>query len=293
MTGKQGRDPLTEEKKEWLRFAGFAGGALALSAALTGLSALDRAGEIPYLWSLLTKVGILLLLALIISLSGTQAKLVEGRYLTRDVLWMAFPLLLTVAMSYGPFNTRPGILVGGMLFLNTLATVLWEELYFRFFSRLLFERKGVYHVRWVILTAFMYGASRLPAVFVSPFGGILLKSVLAASEGVFLLALYAKSRSIVLPMLSHFLTSFIYTFFHACSTGAEGVFGAGGVFLALLTVVYSATGFWLLFSSRRIAERKKKAGQQVPASAPPCTGTTESRCPEPQDGAIPAADRKP
>ena len=272
---------MTKERKDWICFAGFAGVALLLSACLTGLSSLDRTAEIPYLWSLLVKMGLLLLVGLIISLTGTRGKLVGKQYLTQDIFWILIPLFLTVCVSFGFFNTHPGILTGVMLLLNTIATVLWEELYYRFFSRLLFERNGAYHVRWVILTALVFGASRLPAAFVSTFGTVLLQSVLAASEGVFLLALYAKSGSILLPMISHFLTSSVTVFFHAFSTNAEGIFGLGGVFLALLTVMYSAIGFWLLFSSHRIAERKRKIK------------ATEERSPVPQVAPTPAPEELP
>lgn len=261
------------KRRTWLFLAGYAAAALLLSWLLALLAIRDRTAEVPFLWSTLTKALIVLLLLYYARLSGTDKYLVCARTPTRNVLWVLLPLVGAVVMYFGVPNTRPTAFSAVMAFLGVLTAVMWEELYFRFLGRLFFERCGKYHLLVVVLTSAVYGISQLFHAMYRPLGVVscMMLFILSTAQGIFLTALYSKSKNILLPLAAHFVQDAAEAFFRQFSTMPMGVLGRGDVFRGLLAVAYTAAGFWLLFFSHHIRERRRKE----PTVTPPADGVND------------------
>ena len=193
------------KRKTWLYLAGFSAVAVALSWLLAGLAIRDRVAEVPFLFSTLAKLLVILLILYDAKISGTGKYLLCGRIFSRDTVWLALPLIASVLICYGAIDTRPGALAGAMMLLGVVAGVVWEELYFRFAARLLFERCGKYHLLVVVLTSVVYGGVQLFRALYQPIGvGVgLMLFVLTTAQGIFLTALYSKTKNILVPLLAH------------------------------------------------------------------------------------------
>lgn len=260
------------KRKTWLYLAGFSAVAVALSWLLAGLAIRDRVAEVPLLFSTLAKLLVILLILYYAKISGTGKYLLCGRTFSRDTVWLALPLIASVLICYGAIDTRPGALAGAMMLLGVVAGVVWEELYFRFAARLLFERCGKYHLLVVVLTSVVYGGVQLFRALYQPIGvGVgLMLFVLTTAQGIFLTALYSKTKNILVPLLAHMAQDVPETLFHQFSTAPRGVFGTGEFLRGLLAIAYTAVGFWLLFFSHHIRERRQNK-TRASVALPPAT----------------------
>ena len=268
------------KRKSWLFLVGYAAGALLLSYLLARLAIHDRTAEVPLLWSTCAKALLILLILYYAKVSGADKYLLCGRTFTRDALWLLLPLIASWMVYYGTPNTRPEILTFVMTLLGVVFGVVWEELYFRFLARLLFERCGKYHLLALVLTSVVYGLSQLFRAMYQPVGigaGMML-FIFATAQGIFLTALYSKTKNILFPLCAHLLQDVAGVLFHSFSTQPMGVFGRGDIFEGLLAIVYTAVGFWFLFFSHHIRERRHKV--------PPVNGDadTPDQTAEPKDG---------
>lgn len=268
------------KKRDWLFLSGYAAVAVLLSWLLALLAIRDRTAELPLLWSTLAKVLIVLLLLFYARLSGTDKYLICGKTFSQNTLWLLLPLAGAVLMYFGVPNTRPAPLSAVMTFLAVLAAVVWEELYFRFLGRLLFERCGKYHLLVVVLTSAAYGGTQLFHAMYRPLGVVscMMLFILSTAQGIFLTALYSKSKNILLPLAAHLLQDVAEVFFRQFSTASNGVFGRGDIFGGLLAVAYTAVGFWFLFFSHHIRERRRKVTPASPAEASPDAGEVTAAC---------------
>lgn len=263
------------KRRDWLYLTGYAAIAILLSWLLALLAIRDRTAELPLLWSTLAKALIILLLLYYARLSGTDKYLIYGRTVSRNAWWLLLPLVGAVLMYFGVPNTIPAPLTAVMTLLAVTGAVVWEEFYFRFLGRLLFERCGKYHLLVVMLTSAVYGISDLFHAMYRPLGVVscMMLFILSTAQGIFLTALYSKSKNILLPLAAHFVQDAAEVFFRQFCTVSEGVFGRGDVFGGLLAVAYTAVGFWLLFFSHHIRERRRGV---TPANAAPTSTGPES-----------------
>ena len=259
------------KRRDWLYLTGYAAIAILLSWLLALLAIRDRTAELPLLWSTLAKALIILLLLYYARLSGTDKYLICGRTVSRNAWWLLLPLVGAVLMYFGVPNTIPAPLTAVMTLLAVTGAVVWEEFYFRFLGRLLFERCGKYHLLVVMLTSSVYGLSQLFHAMYRPLGVVscMMLFILSMAQGIFLTALYSKSKNILLPLAAHFVQDAAEVFFRQFCTVSDGVFGRGDVFGGLLAVAYTAVGFWLLFFSYHIRERRRgvPSANAEPASA--------------------------
>lgn len=249
------------KRKSWLYLAGYAAGAAALSWLLACLTIYDRMSEVLLLRSTLAKALLILLILYYARLSGTWKYLLCGRTFSRDALWLLLPFAMSLLMHFGTPNTRPGMLIGVMTTLGVVSGVVWEELYYRFFGRLLFERCGKYHLLVVVLTSSVYGLAQLFRAMYQPIGigtGMML-FVFMTAQAIFLTALYSQTKNLLYPLCAHLLQDVTELFFHQFSTLPQGAFGRGELFQGVLAVAYTAAGFWLLFFSHHIRERRHRA----------------------------------
>lgn len=239
--------------RERLSFVGFSFGAALLAVVFAGMTVLDRASAIPLLWSVLVRCMVILLLCFVVEFTDSRARLFGGRPAWRTLLWCLLPPLFALLASYGVVNTHPGLVKGTMIALNVLSTVIVEELYYRFFGLYLFRQKKENPILPILFISLVWGLSYLGNLVGERVDIVLMDMVMTAACGVFLCALYLRTNQILVPFFAHLGFEGIEAFFGSCSTSPQGVAGGGVYFRLLLTVVYTATGFWMLFSDRRSA----------------------------------------
>lgn len=253
--------------RDWLSFGGFSFGAVLLAVVFAGMTVLDRASAVPLLWSVLVRCMVILLLCFVVEFTDSRARLFDGRPAWRILLWCLLPPLFALLTSYGVVNTHPGLVKGTMIALNVWATVIVEELYYRFFGLYLFRQKKENPILPILLISLVWGLSRLANLVGERVDIVFMDMVMTAACGVFLCALYLRTNQILVPFFAHLGFEGIEAFFESCSTSPQGVAGGGVYFRLLLTVVYTAAGFWMLFSDRRSAVHEK--GTSTPDS-PSC-----------------------
>ncbi|MGN1207033.1 MAG: type II CAAX prenyl endopeptidase Rce1 family protein, partial [Eubacteriales bacterium] len=144
-----------------LSFVGFSLGAALLAVVFAGMTVLDRTSAIPLLWSVLVRCMVILLLCFVVEFTDSRARLFGGRPAWRTLLWCLLPPLFALLASYGVVNTHPGLVKGMMIALNVLATVVVEELYYRFFGLYLFRQKKENPILPILLISLVWGLSYL------------------------------------------------------------------------------------------------------------------------------------
>lgn len=150
-------------------------------------------------------VGILLT-AVLLLVFRRRAPLTEEKYFSKYLpLVLLFPALYLVMHT----GELPAAEFGTAL-LRVLCIALeavWVELLFRQGTLLLFSRQEMFHLRTVIFTCAVFGASCLLLNYrFAPTGaGLALDVMLSVCMGVFLTALLLRTKNVLVPMTAHFL----------------------------------------------------------------------------------------
>lgn len=204
-------------------FAAKALGYLSLSAvfafAMAGAALLDLQQEHRiHLFDILTKLIIIVGICAYASLCGTPINTPGSKCFTR---WMPVALLPAFANLLSGFCI-PDWYPGTVEVINQTAAILttaaWEELYFRYVGRTLFERDGKYTTGAVVLLSLAFSVPHLINIFFYDPASVLLQVLSASVSGVFFLALYRHTGSLRLTILAHFLQNFIGMFFQTFTT---------------------------------------------------------------------------
>ena len=175
---------------------------LIVSAVCVLAAALFRVDPLTSFW-----FGALLSVALLrIFRNGSSTSLTEGIYFSKYL-----PLVLMFPALYLVMHTGAVPVVGfGPTLLRVLRIafeVIWVELLFRQGALLLFSRQEMFHLRSLIFTCAVFGASCLLLNYrFAPTGaGLALDVMLSVCMGVFLTALLLRTRNVLVPMTAHFL----------------------------------------------------------------------------------------
>ena len=108
-------------------------------------------------------------------------------------------ILQNCPLDFEPYTSSIVLTVAG-----TLVTALWEELYFRYVGCSLFEENGKYKWYNVIFLALMFMGIHLINVYFNGWAATQNQLMFTFSLGIFLLALYIQTKSIIVPIIGHF-----------------------------------------------------------------------------------------
>ena len=112
-----------------------------------------------------------------------------------------FPLLFNIPLlTVFDQSASVGAVIG--IIIGVLTTAIWEELFFRYVGQAWFERDGCFTVLDVIFLAAVFALPHMVNIVIHP---VLDQVFTAFCFGVFTLALYRHSGSLLLPMVSHIL----------------------------------------------------------------------------------------
>lgn len=208
---------------------------------------------------LAAKLLILACMAWVVSALGNRSVLMQRG---RPRRWMAValvPFAFQLLSAFGPIDRRPSAAETLSWLTALTATVLWEEMYYRYLAVTLFVREGKISVAAVAWTATVFGASHLVNLLAHPIGVTLLQAAFAAVSGVFLLGLYLRSGHILACMAAHFFLNGTAQFFERFSSAAWKYDSPALFFIH--GAVLAALGVWMLrpFCTGREKEMNSRA----------------------------------
>ena len=178
-------------------------------------------------------------------------QLYEGRYFTAFLLLAFVPGLIMLFSALGVPDHIPSVFLIVSTFLNILTTAAWEELFFRYVGKSLFETNGKYLRADFIMLSLVFAATHLVnLLFYSPLS-VLPQVAVALSFGIFLFALYCKTKNIFVPITAHFFNNFAAGFFGIFLSDPSGRFfdGFEYVFTIAVIVFNLIAGLYIIIKS--------------------------------------------
>lgn len=163
----------------------------------------------------------LILLILIYAFSKKELhKLVKKKFFSIYLLAGMIPFGFQMVTQAVVLDEMPEVeTVVGMSFC-VLTTVIWEELYFRYIGRSLFENKdGTYAAADVILLSVIFCVPHFSDVFFYDPVEAAFQMLAAFGLGIFLLALYRKTENIFVVITSHFMNNMIIAVYRIYGSG--------------------------------------------------------------------------
>ncbi|WP_407375178.1 CPBP family intramembrane glutamic endopeptidase [Methanobrevibacter sp.] len=108
----------------------------------------------------------------------------------------------------------------------TILTAFWEELYFRYVGCSLFEEEnGKYRWYNVIFMALMFMMIHLINIAFNGLDATVTQLIFTFGLGIFCLALYIETKSLLVPIIAHFCINSVADFFTLYSSNTPAYVG--------------------------------------------------------------------
>ena len=225
-------------------------GAMLGTLLVAGCACMDTVYGSGELFAVIAKLLMIAALVLTCRVFGGLKKLTEGGYFSRYLpLVLVFPAC-SLVMNAGPLTASLPFRDAAYWVAGLLTEVLWEELFFRHGARLLFGRKLLFRPKTIVFTSLVYGVCHLLGSLFDPVSALWADALLSVCIGLFLTALYLRTKNILVPMTAHFLMRFTTELFLRCSD-APGSLNAGILFTAFYALVLLVIGSILLIRGAR------------------------------------------
>ena len=175
--------------------------------------------------------------------------------------WLLVALIPALTNTVNTFcipNCYPGTAEAFNIVAIMFTTAAWEEMYFRYVGRALFEKDGRYSIGAVVLLALTFGVPHLINIFFYNSVYVLIQFISASMAGVFWLALYRHTGSLWMTITGHFFQNFMAVVFQTFTTAeyfAEQTADRPGFLLTILcSVMEFAVGVWILKKYKYLAK---------------------------------------
>lgn len=187
--------------------------------ALAGAALLDaQQNHNINLLDILTKLLIITGIFAYSSLCGMPMNAPGSRVFTFWLLAALIPAFANTVNTLCIPNYYPGTTETINLAATMFTTAVWEEMYFRYVGKTLFEQEGKYSIGAVVLLSVAFGVTHMINIFFYDPVSVLIQLLSASISGVFWLALYRHTGSLTLTIIAHFLQNFMGTFFQTFTT---------------------------------------------------------------------------
>jgi hypothetical protein len=228
------------------------------SLMMAGAALLDmKAGFGIYIFDLIAKLIIIVGILVYASRKRIPLNTPGSRILSP---WLAAALIPALANTINTFcvpNHFPGTVEVINLTTTMLSTAIWEEMYFRYVGRTLFEVNGKYSIGAAVLLSLGFGFPHLINIFFYEPVSVLFQVLSASIGGVFFLALYRHTGSLRLTILGHFFQNIMARFFETFTT--EDYFAlqtgnrSGLIVMLLCNMIELMVGLYILKKHKYIA----------------------------------------
>ena len=219
--------------------------ALTCSFALAGAAYLDMEFKLSiHAFSIAVKLALMLTAAAYAALRGVPMNAAGSRFFSMWLPVALIPFVLTGLNTLRMPNRMPAATEWIEMLLSVFTTAAWEEMFYRYVARTLFERDGRYTPGAVVLLTLTFGSAHLINMFFYAPAAVLLQTLNACVFGLFLLALYRHTGSLRLVIASHFFNNLIATFFDFFADTPYLIQSAAP--FILLIVAEAAVGLFIL-----------------------------------------------
>ena len=204
------------------RYILFAALALLAAFAVAGGAWADAAAGLSGAAECAVKLLLILALAAALSFFGPARAPLFSRFPARYWLLALLPPAAVLLAQLRPLAHTPSpAALGGML-LGVVTTALWEELFFRALGQALFLRgDGRYTLFDLLFLSFAFALPHTVNLLIHP---VFWQLIWAFCTGLFFLALYRRSGSLLPALVSHALTNALSQTVELCADGAPQPF---------------------------------------------------------------------
>jgi hypothetical protein len=170
------------------------------------------------------------------------------------LLVIIIPMVLSYILQNCPLDFEPYTSSIVLTVAGTLVTAVWEELYFRYVGCSLFEENGKYKWYNVIFLAVMFMGIHLINVYFNGCEATQNQLMFTFSLGIFLLALYIQTKSILVPIIGHFCVNSVADYFSLYATSSSPLYIGNMLqpFYIFYAIVLIAIGVIILKRSGRV-----------------------------------------
>lgn len=129
------------------------------------------------------------------------------------ILAALIPTVMSILLTACPLGNSIGTDIIVFTITGTLTTAIWEELYFRYVGCSLFEEDSKFKWYNILFLAFSFSMAHTLNIFSNGAFATMTQVIFTFGFGIFALALYISTRSILLTIISHFLMNSVTDFY--------------------------------------------------------------------------------
>ncbi|MCF0116797.1 MAG: hypothetical protein HUJ61_01955 [Bacilli bacterium] len=138
--------------------------------------------------------------------------LISFNFDKKQLLWLILPFACGLILFIGPLNQMRSARTILFTLLDIIALCMLETAYFRMFGFELFKEK-IYYWPNIIFTSLIYSLTYLSLLFDHSLGETFLFILIFFGIGIFSMALYLKTKNIIIAFSSEFAFYLIYDIF--------------------------------------------------------------------------------
>ena len=163
------------------------------------------------------------------------------------LLIIIVPLIFSFVLTFSPLDFEPYPYYVILTVVGTITTVIWEELYFRYIGCSLFEENGRYRWYNLVFLALVFSGTHAVNIMSQSAFTTITQLLFTIGLGIFLLALYIATGSIILPMIAHFLINSVNDYFNLHTTmGPYLADTSSTLVLIIYVIVFIAISAYIL-----------------------------------------------
>jgi len=148
------------------------------------------------------------------------------------------PVIFSIIIQACPldFEPYPEFLI--VTVVGTITTAIWEELFFRYIGCSLFEENGKYKWYNVIFLALVFSLTHLTNLLFDGMAIDFTQVIFTFALGIFLLALYIHTKSIIVPIIAHFCVNSVSDYYTLFATEEAHAYAYIGNSLEIVFMIY-------------------------------------------------------
>lgn len=179
----------------------------------------------------------------------------ENRYFTGFLLWAFMPCMIFSLSVIGTPDSFSSASLIILTILNVLTTAIWEELFFRYIGKSLFAKDDRFTISDFIVLTIVFAAVHLINMLFHPPLDVLLQAALAVTTGIFWLALYCKTKNIIVSITSHFAANLVAGLIPLFVSNPF-LAGWGDLVVVAVMLACLSSGLWILIKYGFIKKRR-------------------------------------
>lgn len=198
---------------------------------------------------ILLKIVIIIGLLALIQKRG-DFKIFNFNFSPLILLLIFIPAIFSIVLQVCPLDFIPYPEYVATVVIGTVTTAIWEELFFRYYGCSIFEENWKFRWYNILFLAIAFSSGHLFNMAFDGFTATFHQLIFTIGLGVFCLALYIHTKSIIPPIIAHFIVNSISDYYTVLATEeAQAMAYIGNLadpVLYIYVIVLIAVGFIVL-----------------------------------------------